>query len=91
MQEFLTFEKFITQDILIFIYYLGVISLPIFLWVYREKTLQIISKIEKSNLLILFGIIVLMEIMWRMMFEAMIGYFDMHNYLQILVERSFTE
>ena len=24
----------------------------------------------------------MMELMWRMMFEAMIGYFNMHNYLQ---------
>lgn len=25
-----------------------------------------------------------MELFWRMMFEAMIGYFDMHDYLQHL-------
>ncbi len=24
----------------------------------------------------------MMELMWRMIFEAMIGYFNMHNYLQ---------
>jgi len=27
-------------------------------------------------------IFLIMELIWRMMFEAMIGYFNMHNYLQ---------
>ena len=30
------------------------------------------------NLLVMF---LFMELFWRMMFEAVIGYFDMHNYL----------
>lgn len=28
------------------------------------------------------AIFLMMELIWRMMFEAMIGYFNMHNYLQ---------
>jgi len=84
MADFLTFERFITQDILIVIYYLGVVFLPIILWIYREKMVKIFSKIKMNNLLVVFIGIVLMELMWRMMFEAMIGYFDMHNYLQMI-------
>lgn len=36
-------------------------------------------------LLFLFGIIVT-ELMWRMMFEIMIGYFHMHDYLKQIAE-----
>ena len=41
----------------------------------KEKTVVIISFI------IMF---LVMEMMWRMVFEAMIGYFHMHEYLQVL-------
>ena len=82
MQEFLTFERFITQDVLIFMYYIGVLFLPLVLWKYKKKTLQLISKTENSKLMIIFFVFLALELMWRMMFEAMIGYFDMHNYLQ---------
>jgi len=88
MQDFLTFEKFITQDILIVSYYLGVLFLPIVFWIYRKKVTFIISKTKLSILLYLFIAILFGELIWRMMFEAMIGYFDMHNYLQILVQQT---
>ena len=88
MQDFLTFEKFITQDILIVSYYLGVLFLPIVFWIYRKKVTFIISKTKLSTLLYLFIAILFGELIWRMMFEAMIGYFDMHNYLQILVQQN---
>ena len=84
MQEILTFEKFITQDVLIVIYYLGAISLPVLLFIYREKAVKIVSKIELNKLFLVFILFLFLELMWRMMFEAMIGYFDMHNYLQVI-------
>jgi hypothetical protein len=83
--EFLTFEKFITQDILIFFYYIGVFFLPVLLWYYRKKVTFLYNAYTSDKkgliLLIAFIIFLFMQMMWRMMFEAMIGYFDMHNYL----------
>jgi hypothetical protein len=85
MIEFLKFEKFITQDILIFFYYMGVFFLPVVLWYYRKKLTFLYKHYESQNkglyLSIAFFIFLSMQVMWRMMFEAMIGYFDMHNYL----------
>jgi len=84
MKDFLLFNTFITQDILIIIYYLGVLFLPIFLWVYRTYILTIISKKDFISKIYLIIFILILELFWRMMFEAMIGYFDIHNYLEIL-------
>ena len=84
MQEILTFEKFITQDVLIVIYYLGAISLPVLFFIYRQKAIKVVSKIEINKLFLVFILFLFLELMWRMMFEAMIGYFDMHNYLQVI-------
>lgn len=41
----------------------------------KEKTMVVVL-----SLIIFLG----MEMVWRMMFETMIGYFNMHEYLQIL-------
>jgi hypothetical protein len=83
--EFLTFEKFITQDILIFFYYMGVLFLPLLLWYYRKKVTFVYKHYESDNkalyITIAFILFLFMQMMWRMVFEAMIGYFDMHNYL----------
>jgi len=51
----------------------------------RKAFFSTLSQRNKT-LLILFFIFMflMMELMWRMMFEAMIGYFHMHNYLQTL-------
>jgi len=84
MKDFLLFNTFITQDILIIIYYLGVLFLPIFLWVYRTYILTIILKKDFISKIYLIIFILILELFWRMMFEAMIGYFDIHNYLEIL-------
>ncbi len=87
MWDFLTFNSFITQNILILFYYLGAVVFPIILWLKKDPILGKLSfiKISKENkttiyltILVLF---LLMEICWRMMFEVMIGYFDMHDYL----------
>ena len=34
------------------------------------------------------GIFLCMELCWRMIFEMMIGYFDMHGYLQSIANRA---
>ena len=83
--DFLTFERFVTQDILIVFYYLGVFFLPLLLWYYKERVTffykAYTSEKKALYLSIAFGVFLFMQMMWRMMFEAMIGYFDMHNYL----------
>jgi hypothetical protein len=88
MWEFLTFRTFITQDILIIIYYFGVFFLPVLLWLYRKKVALFLNAYRFNNksttILIIIILFLMMQLMWRMLFEAMIGYFDMHDYLQIL-------
>ena len=99
MLEYLTFNKFIAQDILIFSYYFGAIVMPIFFWYIRTYIIRkvlLIKEIEnfingyylqlslKNKMKIIFGFIMMFlcaQVCWRMIFEAMIGYFDMHNYL----------
>ena len=88
MHEFLSFERFITQDILIIIYYLGVLIVPYFLWQHKTSFVKIISKNSNKTLISFFIIFFLFELLWRIIFEAMIGYFDMHNYLQIIMQSS---
>ena len=83
--DFLTFERFITQDILIVFYYMGVFFLPILLWYYR-KNIKILynaytAKNKGLHLTLALLLFLFMQMIWRMIFEAMIGYFDMHNYL----------
>ena len=99
MENFLTFNTFITQNVLIVFYYLGALLMPILLYLYRGVLLERVSLLKSvSDRLrdfygkfglrekILFWLVFLtlflcMELCWRMIFEAMIGYFDMHDYL----------
>ena len=96
MWDILTFNKFITQDILILFYYVGVITLPAILFLSREYLIQNISLLkklddkiqsslnlkEKTIMLVSFiTLLIFVELGWRMIFEMMIGYFDMHDYL----------
>ena len=90
MWDILTFNAFVAQKVLIVLYYLGAIGVPVLTLVYRKTLLnkfQFLEKIElqfKSKTKTLIGLVIiflLMELFWRMMFEMMIGYFDMHDYL----------
>jgi len=97
--DFLRFNTFIAQDVLVVFYYIFAILVPLFLWYLR---LYILKKVpffqamdkgaisvyknldtKKRVLLLLFflSLFFCMELCLRMVFEAMIGYFDMHNYL----------
>jgi len=85
MIDFLTFKTFITPTVLIFFYYIGAILVPIFIY-HRQKYILNKLSINKINLkistkLILIAFFIILEIMWRMMFEVMIGYFQIHNAL----------
>lgn len=99
MYEYITFNRFIAQDILIVSYYIGAIGMPLLLWYSRLKIIKkvvYIQDIEKmvgsfykslsvqekrKVWLTFFVLFVCMQLCWRMIFEAMIGYFDMHDYL----------
>ena len=99
MYDYLVFNKFIAQNILILSYYFGAIFMPILLWYMRlyiiKKVLFVkeiklfvapyyskLSSREKRKIWLVFiALFICMQLCWRMMFEAMIGYFDMHDYL----------
>ena len=85
MIDFLTFKTFITPTVLIFFYYIGAILVPMFIY-RRQKFILNRLSIEKINLkistkLILISFFIMLETVWRMMFEVMIGYFQIHNAL----------
>lgn len=89
MQDFLTFKTFITPSLLLIFYYVGAILMPIVSW----KTIKYLKKhstINISNLIFkryfhislgFFLLLLCMEIFWRMMFEFLIAYFNMHEAL----------
>ena len=99
MKNFLTFNTFIAQDILVFFYYIFAILVPIFLWIfnlYIVKKISFVKILEKQTkyayqslninrkvqIMILFiAIFFFLELCLRIFFEAMIGYFDIHQYL----------
>lgn len=102
MWDLLTFDRFITPDVLRIAYYLGAVAMPLALWAFRSYLLRRIGPLaeldsqrqqlfaslsQRNKILVVTSMILLflfMELAWRMMFEAMIGYFQMHDYLQIL-------
>ena len=96
MWDILTFNHFITQDVLLLFYYVGLFAIPVILVFSREylvKNISILKKIddkiqnsldlkEKTIILVsFFVLLIFVELGWRMLFEMMIGYFDMHDYL----------
>jgi len=96
MWDILTFNQFITQDVLIFFYYIGVVAIPVILVFSREYLIQNISLVKKLDekiqnslnlkekiiiLVSFFTLLLFVELGWRMIFEMIIGYFDMHDYL----------
>ncbi len=105
MWNFLTFQTFIAQDILIIAYYIGAVAIPIFMWYskgYLQRNFTFFAQIgatlnqrfgtlsAQNRIVALLGFFILflcMELCWRMMFEMMIGYFDMHDYLQAIANR----
>jgi len=84
--EYLTFNKFISPDILIIIYYISVAAITLMLFIYNKYFLnKFIHQFKiKSRVLIwllLILIFLCMQLCLRVFFEIVIGYFDMHNML----------
>ncbi len=90
MMEYLTFNKFLTPFVMIFFYYAGALGIPLFLLFYSRdflskgyKHLSTLLSI-KNRWIFSLSIIFLffcMELCWRMIFELIIAYFDMHDSL----------
>ncbi|MDD2829812.1 MAG: DUF4282 domain-containing protein [Sulfuricurvum sp.] len=86
--NYLTFESFISIPVLIVFYYIGALIFPLILWVKRNWVIKLTDALTQTfpitaSRLILGFIILLLgfEIMWRMLFEMLIGYFQMREYL----------
>lgn len=89
--NFLTFESFISIPVLIGIYYIGALFLPTLLWFQRERLHLLLRSLQKyvpltaSRFMGMAVILFLLgELFWRMIFEMLIGYFQMREYLQHL-------
>ena len=94
MIEFLTFQRFVTPALLIVFYYIGAIVIPAVSWYlgrwlydrYATKSTNSIPQlITQKYRVALYGLVVVcffcMELCWRIMFEFLIAYFDMHDAL----------
>jgi len=96
MYDFLSFETFIAPDVLLVCYYLGAVGIPLAAVLLVRKLAQLFPAFggaadqakaaipRKYRLRIYLAMAVMflcMEIIWRMMFEAMIGYFQMRDAL----------
>ncbi|ADR35231.1 hypothetical protein Sulku_2572 (plasmid) [Sulfuricurvum kujiense DSM 16994] len=89
--EFLTFDSFISIPVLIAFYYLGALLIPALLWTERSWVIKVTDilvqhfPIATSRLIIGFMLLFMFfELMWRMMFEMLIGYFKMIEYLHLI-------
>jgi len=88
MYDFLSFKTFITPTVLIFFYYIGAIVIPIVLYYYKRKIFKLLGiniTINWKVKLLFVAMFFFMELLWRMLFEMLIGYFQMHNALMQLV------
>ena len=89
--NFLTFDSFISIPVLIAFYYLGTLMIPALLLYKRSWVVKIADALMRtfpiSTSRLVLGFMVLFigfEIVWRMMFEMLIGYFKMIEYLHHL-------
>ncbi|MDD4855421.1 MAG: DUF4282 domain-containing protein [Sulfuricurvum sp.] len=87
--NFLTFDSFISIPVLIVFYYLGALMIPALLWVKRSWVIKVTDVLSRTFLIatsrLILGFMVLFigfEVMWRMIFEMLIGYFKMIEHLQ---------
>jgi len=105
MWDILSFNTFVTQDILLFFYYIGAVVIPIALYFFRAYLIEHFTLIQagyeklyafynsfsisekKVFWFIVISMFLCMELCLRMVFEAMIGYFDMHDYLHIIAKK----
>jgi hypothetical protein len=86
MMDFLTFKSFITPGVLVVCYYAGVLFMP-FLAAYLWKKLGQLgtaSENRSKKIAATVALVFMLELVWRMMFEAMVAYFQMRAALVAL-------
>ncbi len=96
MYDFLSFETFIAPRVLLVCYYLGAVGIPLAAVLLVRKLAALfpalggaadqakaaIPRKYRWRIYLAMAVMFLcMEIVWRMMFEAMIGYFQMRDAL----------
>ncbi len=88
MWDILSFNTFITKYVLVFFYYLFAFLAPIVLFLTKDYILKKYPKLQRKSkkltLIVLFLILFFYELFLRMFFEMLIGYFDVHDYLQTI-------
>jgi len=95
MSDFLTFNTFITPYLLPLFYFLGAVGMPLLAYLMWDRIKSLLQRFAGSGLktdfrlrILLWSMVIVgflcMELCWRMLFEAMIAYFDMHSYLEQL-------
>ena len=86
MLDYLSFNKFITPNLLIVAYYFGVIFITALFFAYKKyflsKTIHLF-KLKKQILIWILLILIFfsMQLALRVVFEFIIAYFDMHDML----------
>ena len=100
MLDFLTFKTFISPSILIVFYYIGAVFVPIlsFYLARRFKNTYFSSvtlSLSLQHYLLTIGLFLLtflmLEVFWRMMFEMLIAYFDMHDALMQTISKEIVD
>jgi hypothetical protein len=91
MIDFLIFNTFISQKVLVIFYYFFALFISVGFVYFRNylKKYPFFNKIYKNLdktekiwvMLVIIFIFLMFELFLRMFFEMMIGYFDMHDYL----------
>jgi len=86
--DFLSFKIFISLDVLIVFYYLGALGVPIAGWSLArwlknkfctpEDEALSKGKYQTWFVFIFIMMFIFMEIVWRVMFEFLVAYFQMH-------------
>jgi len=90
--DFLSFKTFISPYMLFIFYYIGAILVPFFafkyakkIYKYPQKTIEKIIPIKYKFRISLasISIFLLLEILWRMMFEFLLAYLQIRESLTI--------
>jgi len=94
MIDFLTFKTFIAPSVLLWVYAAGAVLMPVLSYyavrgivtryLSRQQAWFFAHTTSVQRLLLLLmslGCFFCMEIMWRIMFEFVVAYFDMHEAL----------
>lgn len=96
IRDFLAFQVYITPTVLLAVYYVGALLIPVMIYVIARRLQQRLSRkdwkrvedlaprwLSQRSRIIAYAAIglVLAELGWRMIFEFLMAYFQMHEAL----------